>query len=383
MTFLEKKSFYSFLGLYIISSTIFILTSAYWYYSAQEASLRSNDYYKLEHKADTISRGIITSYMQGKDLPHVNTTKLIRVALIDTEGKIVRGSLVDGVEVVKEGYFIIGDKSVLISSATQEHHNIKYVVVQSFTLDTYIYLLKTIVISTVVIVILLMIILAWILSKLFMRPINQKIKQIEDFISDTAHELNTPITALRMSVSNALSKEACDKKSLKNISISTKQLFDIYNSLSYLSFEENVEEDISKLDLCIVLEKSISYYEELAQRKRIEIILECESYEFKIADTKLTMLFGNLINNAIKYSHANSKIEISLKDGVFKIQDYGIGISQDSLSNIFERFNRETDYSGGFGIGLSIVQKISNEYDLKLNVESELEKGSCFIISFK
>lgn len=94
------------------------------------------------------------------------------------------------------------------------------------------------------------------------------------------------------------------------------------------------------------------------------------------------MLFGNLINNAIKYSHPSSQIDIIFKDKVFSIEDYGIGIDKDKLSKIYETYNRETDYAGGFGIGLSIVKKISQEYGLRLEVKSALDKGSCFSVTF-
>ena len=92
---LEKKSFYSFLGLYLVSSFIFILLSAYWYYSAQKVSFESNDYYTLQHRADTISREIITSYMQGEPLPTFNllVTKVQSIALIDINGDVVGGRL--------------------------------------------------------------------------------------------------------------------------------------------------------------------------------------------------------------------------------------------------------------------------------------------------
>jgi two-component system OmpR family sensor kinase len=241
--------------------------------------------------------------------------------------------------------------------------------------------LKTNVINTVIFSILSVIVLAWLLGKIFMKPMQTRIKQIEDFVHDTAHELNTPITALRMSVSRAIKKETCDNKLLKNISVSTKQLFDIYNALSYLSFESNKEE-VVKLDMCKVVEKSVAYYEELAQSKNIVISSTCREFSYKIDEVKLTMLFGNLINNAIKYSHPNSKIEVEFIDGVFKIKDYGIGIPQDKLDTIYDRFNRETDYAGGFGIGLSIVKKITQEYNLALHVESKLGEGTMFEVGF-
>ena len=381
MTSLEKKSFYSFLGLYIISSTMFIVLSAYWYYDGQKASLENAQYHSLEHIADKVSQKIINAHMHETKLELPSFQSDIVLALIDTNREIQYGSLVENTLPLETGYIRHKTYNILISDSPQEHLNIEYVVVQSNVLAAQVEHLQKRVFVVMALSIFVMIILAFVLSRLFMRPINQKIKQIEDFISDTAHELNTPITALRMSVSRALSEEPCDKHSLKNISISTKQLFDIYNALSYLSFESE-EEELTRLDICVTLNKSISYYQELAQRKRIEMSIECESFDFEINETKLTMLFGNLINNAIKYSPVNSKIEISFKKGVFRIKDNGIGISKEGLSKIFERFNRETNYSGGFGIGLSIVKKISLEYGLRLDVESTLGEGSCFSISF-
>ncbi len=382
MTFLEKKSFYSFLVLYIVSSSLFIILSAYWYYSGQKNALSNVQYHTLEHSSDLISRNIIYAHMQGVEFELPRLEKDLVIALVDTQNRLEYGTLIDKSSPLKTGYYLHDNYNILVSDAPQEHLNIKYVVVQSNVLYSQIDALKMNVFLVVFVSILVMVILAFVLSKLFMRPINQKIKQIEDFISDTAHELNTPITALKMSVSGALNGEPCDKKTLKNISISTKQLFDIYNALSYLSFEQEEEKEVDSIDICVYLQKSISYYEELAHRKRIEFIVECEPYNFKIDETKITMLFSNLINNAIKYSHANSKIEISLRKGVLKVQDYGIGISEEGISKIFERFNRETDYSGGFGIGLSIVKKISEEYKLKLSVDSKLEEGSCFTVDF-
>lgn len=378
---LEKKSFYSFLALYILSSFIFITLSAYWYYTAQKNALQSNQYYKLQHISDTLSQKIIHAHMQGLKLDIPVLDKGIGIALIDVNKEVIYGSLINDFSPSKAEYFEKGEDNILISDAPQEHLNIKFVVVHSKALFEQKIDLKRRVLAVMVLSIMMMIGLAWILSRFFMSPLHQKIKQIEGFVHDTAHELNTPITALSMSVSRALKKRDYDEKILKNISISTKQLFDIYRSLAYLSFDS--KKQVSReLDLSTVLKKSVAYYKELSESKKIEISLEVEAFIFAIDEAKLSMLFGNLINNAIKYSMPNSSIEISLKEGVFKIQDYGIGIEEEKLSKIYERYNRETDYAGGFGIGLSIVQKISQEYKINIEVTSEKNKGSCFTLVF-
>ncbi len=379
MNNLEKNSFYSFLALYIISSVAFILLSFYWYYNAQKTSLQSNTYYKLQHIADTISKKIIQAHMQGYSYTPKFKDQDIKVSLVNTKDKVVYGDL-DFIP-SKEDYYTKKGVNTLISNSPQEHLDIKYVVVQSQILrqelQSLIYEIFTIGIISIVI----MIILAYFLSKLFMKPIHQKISQIESFVHDTTHELNTPITALKMSVSRALKKQSYDEKILKNISISTKQLFDIYSALTYLSFESKTK-NIELVDVCNTLKNSVEYYKELAQSKNIELDLECEEFSFKIEQTKLTMLFGNLINNSIKYSHPNSKIEISLKDGILKVKDYGIGIQNSKLEQIFQRFNRETTYAGGFGIGLSIVDKVAKEYKLEIKVYSKIDEGSSFLVYF-
>ncbi|MFC2074452.1 sensor histidine kinase [Campylobacterota bacterium] len=381
MNNLEKKSFYSFLALYSISSFVFITLSGYWYYTAQKSMFESNQHYRLQHIADTISEEIIHAHMEGKKLQLPEFDVDMNIALIDVNDNVIYGSLMEDFFPTKAQFFEQGEYSVFISDAPMQHLDIKFVMVQSKALFEEVNDLKQSVSGVIFLVIMIMITLAWILSKLFMRPLHQKIEQIEGFVHDTAHELNTPITALSMSVSRALKKREYDEKILKNISISTKQLFDIYSALSYISFESKRKE-ADRVDVSHILKRSVAYYKELSESKKIEIDVEAESFMFVIDETKLTMLFGNLISNAIKYSMPDSTIHINLKDGIFTISDQGIGIDKEKLSQIFERYNRQTEYAGGFGIGLSIVQKVCQEYGISIDVSSEKDKGTTFVLRF-
>jgi len=377
---LEKKSFYSFLALYIISSSVFIIFGAYFYLNSQRASSERNQALNIEYISTTVSQNIIAAHMKGRPYS-LKKYKGVKLALFDINTQIKEGFLDEDFKPKSPGTFELGKYKFLVSDAPQEHLDIKFVVVQAPLLQEEIRQLKQDVILVMCIAIFIMIILAWVLSKLFMRPLHEKIRQIEGFVHDTAHELNTPITALSMSVSRALKKKSYDEKILRNISISTKQLFDMYTALSYLSFEGKSQEEES-LDISKVLEKSVQYYKELSQSKNIDIEIQAQAFEYTMDVTKLNMLFGNLINNAIKYSHPNSKIYIRLEEGLFTIRDEGIGIDKEKLSQIYERYNRQTNYAGGFGIGLSIVQKISQEYKLSLEVESEIDKGTIFSLQF-
>ena len=381
MNDLEKKSFYSFLGLYIVSSFLFLTLIGYWYYTAQKNALENEMYYKLQHITDMRAGEIIMAHMKGRPLNDIATPTGIKLAWINTENKVVKGTLVTDNVPQKAGYFRQKGYDIFVSDAPREHLGIKYVVAQSNLLYSALHTLKMTVLTAMIIAAIILATIAWILSKLFMKPVHQRVVQIERFINDVTHELNTPITSLSMSTKLALKQGECTGKMLKNISISTKQLYDIYRSLTYLNFS-NQKEIAEALDLKSILEKSVEYYGALAEIKRIVFEVKLEPMMFAIPEAQATLLFGNLIGNAIKYSSPKSKIEIVLKDNVLIIKDEGIGIEEAQQKKIFEKFKRGTEYSGGFGVGLSIVKSICDEYGIEISLESKIDSGTTFRLKF-
>ena len=381
MNELEKKSFYSFLGLYIVSSLLFILLVGYWYYIAQKSALENETYYRLEHLADVEAGEIITAHMHGTPLNPVVLPKEVTQALIDTNGRVVSGKLLHHSLPVKPGYFKLDGYNVLISDAPRDHLNIRYVVLQTTMPSKEIAALKALVLKVMLLIFFLVVIVAWILSKIFMRPLHQRVAQIEHFINDITHELNTPISALSMATEQALKQGECTPKTLKNISISTRQLYDIYRSLTYLNFSEQKEVD-EVIDVGQSVEKSIAYYRPLAEVKQIGFETHVEPYRYRMPQPQLQLLLGNLIGNAIKYSPRRSTITIHFHDGILHIKDEGIGIAPEKQKEVFEKFRRGTDYSGGFGVGLSIVKSICDNYGIDLSFESEEGKGTTFTLKF-
>ncbi|HIQ28601.1 MAG TPA: HAMP domain-containing histidine kinase [Sulfurovum sp.] len=382
MNELEKKSFYSFLGLYIFSSFLFLLLVGYWYYTAQKNALENEMYYKLQHISDVKSGDIIMAHMSNTKLKKRSVPKDISLVLIDIDGKVREGKLYTNTIPNQAGYFSENGYDVFVSDAPRAHLNIKYVVAQSDTLSRALKELRQTVLRVMVIIAIILFMIAWALSKIFMKPLRQKVEQIERFINDVTHELNTPITSLSMATEQALKQGKYTQKTLKNISISTKQLYDIYSSLTYLNFS-NTNEEAEVIDVAKVLQKSIVYYEPLCESKRLKVEVNLESYIFGIPETQLKLLFGNLIGNAIKYSPANTTLRIELKEGIFTIQDEGIGIEEDKQKEIFEKFKRGTEYSGGFGVGLNIVKSICDNYDIKVTLKSVPDKGTMFMLYFK
>lgn len=381
MNNLEKRSFYSFLTLYIGSSFLFLALAGFWYYTAQKNALQNSNYYQMQHFSDKVSAAIINSHMRGGGLHLPATPPQTELALISTQNEVVYGSLLQDFRAVKNDFFELGEHSILISDAPQEHLNIKFVIVQSTTFYKELEALLAYVLLVMISVALGIVLVAWILSKIFMRPIRQKVEQIEQFIQDISHELGTPVTALQMSSKRALQKGIYDEKVLTNISISTKQLYSIYQSLAFLNFS-TPKEAPKQLALQPILEESIAYYAELSRAKNISFQTDIESASLLITEDRAKLLFSNFISNAIKYSMPNTTITITLKEHFFSIQDEGVGIDSTKLDEIFKPYERGSQIAGGFGIGLSIVKQICDEFHIDIEVTSKIDEGSCFTLTW-
>ena len=353
--------------------------ASYWFYSSQKAIETQNNYYKMSHIADIVSSAVIRSHMMDKEFI-LDKFEDTYVALYDADHNIKYGSKEQKVDFSKD-FYIDNKTSTLISQATIGHLGIDYVVVQSNELSQTILKLKNSVIVTSVFVGIAIILIAVILSYMFLLPIKDKMQEIENFVKDTTHELNTPITALMMSTSRVKNKKTYDEKIIQNISISTKQLYDIYSSLSFLSFDTKSEEAV-ELDFASIVDESIKYFDELLDKKNIELEFKQTTCMLKIAPTKAKMLINNLLSNAIKYSLPNKKIYIDVTENSFSIKDEGIGIAKNKLDMIFKRFTRANSYAGGFGIGLNIVDSIIKEYEFKIDINSKENEGTEIIIKF-
>ncbi len=379
MNKITQRSFYSFLALYLISSFVFLTLAAYWFYNSQVAMEKSSNFYKMNHIAEVVSSKVISSHMTGNKFelqmfPNAN------VALLDENRNVLYGSLSQQIDYSKE-FYMKGDVFSLITQRTAKHLGVTYVVVQSNECAKNIVILKNRILYTVILTAFFIIVIAIFLSYIFLKPIKDKMLEIENFVKDTTHELNTPITALMMSTSRIKSKKSYDEKIVNNISISTKQLYDIYSSLSYLSFDHNSEES-KNIAFEEIVTESIEYFQELLNKKGITLVKELKSSPIQIAPTKAKMLINNLLSNAIKYSKPNTTIHITTTKNGFSIQDEGIGIAKDELKNILKRFVRANSYAGGFGVGLNIVDGIVKEQGFRLNIDSKEGVGTTVTIKY-
>ncbi|MCL6087122.1 MAG: HAMP domain-containing histidine kinase [Actinobacteria bacterium] len=232
------------------------------------------------------------------------------------------------------------------------------------------------------------------------RTFNKMIARLEDtfnrekrFTSDASHELRTPITVISAKAEAALtkSKKIEDyKKALRVIIRETKRVSFLLSQLLLLARSDEGKSilNIEKIDLKMIIESIIIEMKDKAEQKNIRLSITSEQNLIIKADqTFITMLFLNIIENSIKYNKKGGFINISFskEDNNAKviIEDSGIGISDENLIHIFDRFYRvsESRADKGSGLGLSIVKEIVEVHKGQIKIDSKLGKGTKFEIS--
>ena len=216
----------------------------------------------------------------------------------------------------------------------------------------------------------------------------------KDFFANASHELKSPLTSIlgyaQMIEQGFLETKEEVKEALEKIRQEGKRMNDIISEMLDLSRleSESKSEEYKVLSLQEALEHNINLLLTSANEKNIEIRIEGENFSVYLIKEDLDILLKNLLENAIRYNKQNGKVLISLvkEKHLLSIQDTGIGIPEESLSRIFERFYR-VDKSrsrklGGTGLGLSIVKHICTNERIQIHVASKLDEGTTFTLTF-
>ncbi|HEC1793030.1 TPA: HAMP domain-containing histidine kinase [Campylobacter lari] len=225
----------------------------------------------------------------------------------------------------------------------------------------------------------------YLILKFALKPLEARIRFLNNFIKDTTHEINTPISAILMSVESLERKKNFEEiKALKRVKIAALTLSHLYSDLTFLNFSQAYEAKKDWIFLKNLIKERMEYFKIFLEQKNIDLELVLEDNGKIYANKEqFFKMFDNLINNAIKYNIKNGHIKIALLEQKLIIADSGCGIAKENLANIFERYSRFNENQGGFGIGLSLVDKICKEHNIKIKVESELKKGTKFILIWK
>ncbi|MCQ8213100.1 HAMP domain-containing histidine kinase [Cetobacterium somerae] len=214
------------------------------------------------------------------------------------------------------------------------------------------------------------------------------INDLESFVSNTSHELKTPIAIISSKVQVLMKNQDTDSKTLdmyKTIlreSYYTKELISKLLILSKLDVLKSLKKE--KINLKDLIYKIIERYDYLELSKNLTVSSEIENTTIYIDKEFFQIALENIIQNSLKYCEENNEVNIQLKNGILKIENKISDNRIIDLEKIFIPFNRGENYSRieGNGLGLTLVKKIFLLLDIKYQVSIEDEKFK-FIIYLK
>lgn len=380
----EKKSLVNFLSVYLLSSIFFMSIIAYMYFEREMTMLKDHCSMSMSEAAMSVKSDILQSYMNQEPYKFQGNNKELQYAILKDDKSVFYSNLQKGLNLdfSKKAYHG-KDRSVHITKLDEEKIDLKYIIIED-TLSTD--LATKLVYKIIIIFLIGLIIMAsvgYVLSKILLKPVKQKAEQLNRFVKDGSHELNTPITALLMITSNLSKKYDIEEKTMNQIIASTKYIKQTYDKLLFNINGDIVKKYDEKFDLKEIVQENILFVDEIAKSKSITLNCKLESCEVYMDKHSASMVVNNLISNAIKYTKKRKNIYITLQDCKLSIKDEGIGIREDKQKEIFKRYNRATTQEGGFGIGLDIVSSVCEKYNININLESSKNSGSTFTLDFK
>lgn len=381
LTQYERKTLLNFFGLYVGTVTVLLAFIIVLFFKTNYQNTHANLIDSMKMQAQKASTEIIVSDMKG----------------IKKEDFIFPVSNRFSVEYLKENqapsWCTSTDSQCLwedkknntiyyVDKSVAGHYGIWYVLIKDtkFLDDTKRYTHCTVLFGSIYLGVLLV---GYILARIFIAPIVLQRKQLNNFIRDSTHELNTPISAIILSIDE--DNMTISEKSLLRIKYSVKRIAEIYSDLTYLFLEGTPIKDtgfIVKQNLKHILENQMIYFTQMAEKKNQTLSVDLSDVVRKIDKEDFSRLSNNLITNAIKYTPQGGTIKISLTNEMFRVEDNGVGIEKEKQAKIFERFYRASDEVGGFGIGLSIVKNIVQKYGFTIQLDSKLNVGTVFTVIF-
>ena len=221
---------------------------------------------------------------------------------------------------------------------------------------------------------------------------NAQSEMRQEFTANVSHELKTPLTSISGYAELIESGMAQGEDSVKfagKIRKESDRMLALIGDILRLSELDSIGDTPldDEIDLKAVAEDCRERLSQQAEKRGIRLTVSGESTIITGSRTEITELVYNLVDNAIKYNRENGNIEIKIADKKLTVTDTGLGIPQDSIPRIFERFYRidksRSRAKGGTGLGLSIVKHIAEHHGAKIDVESTVGVGTSITVKFR
>ncbi len=364
--------------IYTALITTILLAPLFFYVLHMKSIYDIQNELRLKEKSYLIVQ-IMQEHSQNDDYfeyPRFNT---FESGIYDFQNKAIFSLIKKPIIHFVEGYHVDDDNNAYLITKLPEakYFNAKYLVIKN-KLSYYEVYEKS------MFILLLIAVLVFGLSLLFLnrfaKPFKLVNKKLDNFIKDSIHEINTPLSIINVNI-DLYNRKNEPNKYMQRMKAAAKVLSNIYNDMDYLIKHDRLEFEKESINITEFLQERIEYFSEVAHMKNITLTSNIEDGIYLEMNSKqFQRVVDNNISNAIKYSYEKNIVEINLfiKDSICCLcfKDYGIGI--EDVSKIFNRYYRESTQTGGFGIGLNIVKSIIDKEGIELTIDSTPRKGSTF-----
>jgi len=380
----EQSSLLRFLSLYAVLAIMILLLLGIFYYKSQEELMFSNQRIELSNYANEQVKELKLLHHYFPSRTEYPRSYNFNSAIYDIERVKIFSTLKNSDVNFDKEIYRIDNKIHFVKYLDDYYLGAKYLFLEVDEDDAWYAQTITNIIILGILTLIIMAIFGLVFVNILLRPMKNSIRLLDDFIKDTTHELNTPISAILANVEMMDTDVMVEKnkKKLHRINIAAKTVSHLYQDLTFLTLNHNQQSNNEWIDLKKLFEDRVEYFTILAGSKKITFTLDLNYSAIHMDLIKITRVIDNLISNAIKYNKRNGAITIVLRKEYFIIKDSGIGIEATKVSAIFERYSRFNSSEGGFGIGLNIVRSIIDEYGLKISVESVLGEGTDIRVDF-
>jgi len=220
------------------------------------------------------------------------------------------------------------------------------------------------------------------ISKLAIDPLQEHVRNLQNLSKETLHELNLPITTI-MTNSHMIKKNMQDEKNLKRLSrieSACGMLQQRYNELDYMIKTQSVQEMKENFALDSLINERVQFLHAIYPHVTFELdLVKTQIFNDRIG---LAKVIDNIIHNGVKYSPNSNIINIKLSDFTLHIQDYGCGMDEVELLQIFDNYYQSNENMQGFGIGLAMVKRFCDSHGIKLSFKSKPDFGTTVRLKF-
>ena len=347
----EKKALLKFTSIYFVSTAIFVIVFGFLYYNQEKTQILQQTTMKMHEYVMALKQSRFNYKQDGYSFKIVKDDRF-KYKLAVKDQKYYKKSFP---AFRGESYVLVEVDAQIVDAELNDLKNFTIILQIAFLL----FFLFT----------------SYSLAKLSLKPMNDTISHLDRFLKDLIHDLNTPTTTIKLNT-NMIKKITDDINILKKITRIEKSVDDIsglYDNLEVLISKKLDKKDV---DLYNILKEHLETYSFVYPN--IEIDIEPSNMVVKTNEKAIIRIIDNILSNSFKYSKDDGKINISFKNNKLIIQDNGKGMIYPQ--KIFERSYSENE--NGHGIGMHIVQRLCDDLNIDISINSQQNVGTTVVLSF-